>query len=107
MAAAEYDIVLEEDVLEPFSLTFEDEAGTPIDLTGCTATFRARLQSGETPYLDLTTENGGVILGGTAGTIVVVFPDAITTPRGLYKFIITHPDMSKTFLMRGVLNLKP
>lgn len=107
MAAAEYDIVLEQDAIEPFSATFEEEDATPIDLSGCTATFRARLQSGGTPYLDLSTENGGVVLGGTAGTFIIVFPDTITEQRGLYKFIITHPDMSKTFLLRGVLTLKP
>lgn len=45
-------------------------AATPVDLTNCTARMQARVKITDAePVLNLTTENGGIILGGTAGTI--------------------------------------
>lgn len=46
------------------------ETATPVDLTGCTARtqFRAKHDS-PTVLLELTTANGGMELGGTAGTV--------------------------------------
>lgn len=48
------------------------DPAVPVDLTGCTARMqvRERVNSLST-LLDLTTENGGIILGGTAGTVTV------------------------------------
>lgn len=45
-------------------------AGVPVDLTGFTARMQVRSDV-ESPVvlLDLTTENGGIVLGGAAGTI--------------------------------------
>lgn len=46
------------------------DTATPMDLTGCTA--RTQLRSAidsDTVLLELTTENGGMELGGTAGTV--------------------------------------
>src|SRR5947209_3763013 len=46
---------------------------SPVDLTGWTARAQVRGHYSDTnPYLDLTTANGGVVLGGVAGTIQLV-----------------------------------
>ena len=44
--------------------------GVPMDFTGCTARLqvRAEIESVDV-LLELTTENGGIVLGGAAGTI--------------------------------------
>lgn len=45
-------------------------AGVPIDLTGCKARMQVRAEVESTEVLlELTTENGGITLGGAAGTI--------------------------------------
>lgn len=43
---------------------------TPVDLTGCIARMQIRSEiTSEVILATFTTENGGIILGGTAGTI--------------------------------------
>lgn len=45
-------------------------AGAPVNLTGCTARLQVRDSvESDVVLLDLTTENGGIVLGGAAGTI--------------------------------------
>lgn len=59
------------------------------NLTGCTAeTIFSTEQSGGTVVLTLTTENGGHVLGGTAGTIRFVFTEENTSgiPAGEYYY---------------------
>jgi hypothetical protein len=70
MAAAKKNIIIEKGATFIMNLTWKDGTGTPIDLT----TYQARMQvrksyTSDTKLLDLTTENGGIVLGGTAGTI--------------------------------------
>lgn len=53
-------------------LTWKDETDTLVNLTGYTARLMARadIEDAE-PFLTLTTENGGISLGGSAGTITL------------------------------------
>ena len=70
MSAARYDIVADQG--EPFDRTWkcEDTTGAPVDLTGASAELIVRDHYGaEDEVLHLDTESGGIILGGTAGTI--------------------------------------
>jgi hypothetical protein len=50
-------------------LIWKQSDGTPMDLTGMTGRIQFRLEEGAPVLLELTTENGGITLGGTAGTI--------------------------------------
>ena len=43
--------------------------GAPMDFTGCSARMQVRSDYGEPILLELTTENGGILLGGPAGTL--------------------------------------
>ena len=62
---------------QQFILTNPDNA-TPIDLTGLKAHMQARLSLGSEPFLDLTTENGGIILGGITGHLTLAMTAAQT-----------------------------
>lgn len=61
--------------------TWYSPGGTqPIDLTGCTARMQVRLEIDDPAVLlDLTTENGGITLGGVAGTVDLLVSDTDTS----------------------------
>ena len=88
------------------------ETATPVDLTGCTARMQVRgdIES-ETVLLELTTENGGIVLGGAAGTIVIfmsaVQTAAITWTPGVYDLEIVFPDGRVRRLFYGVITVSP
>lgn len=80
----------------------EDSPKTPVDLTGCTARMQVRAKIGATEVLlTLTTENGGITLGGTAGTIDLLIEAedtaAITWTSGVYdlEIIFTNGDVRR------------
>lgn len=95
------------------AITWKDENATPIDLTG----FTARMQMRETveasmPFLSLTTENGGIALGGAAGTINILATaaatSAITASAGVYDLEIVAGDtITVTRLLEGLVFISP
>lgn len=70
MAAAVYNLNIEQGATYTRVLTWKDSSGNPINLTGYTARmqFRRNASSSEILY-DANTTNGKIVLGGTAGTI--------------------------------------
>ena len=72
----------------------EPDETTPIDLTGASARcqLRENYDSREV-LLELTSSNGGLVMGGTSGTItIVVTPDqasGMTVKAGVYDIILT------------------
>ena len=69
-------------------------AGVPLDLTGSTARMQVRDEAGA--LLDeLSTANGRIALGGSAGTVDVLFPASVTAAivaeSGVYDLEITPP----------------
>lgn len=90
----------------------EDSARVPVDLTGCTARMQVRTKVGASiPLLSLTTENGGISLGGTAGTIGLLI-DADDTAElswtsGVYDLEIVHPGGQVRRLMYGSVTVSP
>lgn len=77
---------------------------TPVDLTGYTARLQVRDGAGNL-LLDLTTENGGITLGGVLGTIVLLLTTAQTTALtwdvGTYHLEMVQPDLEAIRLMGG------
>lgn len=71
MAAAAYDLPDIEQGADYFlTFTYQDQNGTPVDLTGYTARMMLRVTYDDpTPLIELTDANGRLVLGGTAGTI--------------------------------------
>jgi hypothetical protein len=86
----------------------------PRNLTGCTLLLKVRpsVDSNQV-YLELTTENGGILVGGTDGNILLKFLPDVTNPKtqtiawdkGFYDLIITEPSGMKTKLLKGFINI--
>lgn len=82
--AGKLNIVIEQGTTFNPVLTYTDNStpAVPIDLSGYTARMQIRAQQADTAVIvggDLTTENGGITLGGAAGTIALLITDTITT----------------------------
>ena len=75
-----YDITLYQGATFAQILTWKDEAGDAVDLTTYTARLMARtsIDAAEC-FIALTTENGGIALGGALGTISLTMSAAQTT----------------------------
>lgn len=84
----------------------------PVDLTGCTARMQARERvSSATVLLELTTENGGILLGGTAGTITFFMDDvataALSWSAGVYDLEIVLANGDVRRLLAGAVVVLP
>lgn len=92
------------------------KAGTPavaVDLTGCTARMqaRAKITDTTTPLLSLTTENGGIALGGAAGTVTInmtaTATAALTWKSAVYDLEIVFADTTVRRLLAGSISVSP
>lgn len=97
-------------------LRWSDKAtSTPIDLTGCTARMQVRAEKeSPTALLSLSTENGGIALGGAAGTVDLYVgataTAAITWESGLFDLEVVHPGAlpdDVTRLAEGSISVSP
>lgn len=81
MPASTHDFVIEQGTDDDKPIIWLDSAGNPVNLTGYTARMQLRPSvSSETVLLDLTTENGGITLGGATGEITLHFTESNTSP---------------------------
>ena len=113
MAAGSYDLYIEQGATFRKLLTWK--AGTPslpVDLTGCTARMQIRAAIDDaTPLVDLTTENSGITLGDTLGTIELYISDtdtaAFTFTTGIYdlEIILANDDVRR--LLYGTVTVTP
>ena len=72
MPAGNYNIVCDQGATFSRVLTWKQSNGTPVNLTGYTARMQVRDHyASSSSVLTLTTENGGITLGGAAGTITL------------------------------------
>ena len=84
----------------------------PVNLTGCTARMQARptLES-STVLLNLTTENGGIVLGGVAGTIRLQLSAtataAIPWKQAVYDLELVFADGTVTRKLAGSISVSP
>ena len=113
MAAFKLSIIIVQG--ETFSKVSTWMAGTPpvpVDLTGCTARMHVRdAVASADVLLALTTENGRITLGGTAGTVTLQLSAAetaaITWQRGVYDLEIVHANATVRRLLAGTIKLSP
>lgn len=85
-----------------------DQNNNPIDLTGYNSILDAKYSLTDTnPFLSLSTSNGGITLGGTAGTITLAMStaqtSALTPGIGIYNLQITDSLGNVNPLMYGTL----
>lgn len=84
MVAGAYDIVADQGATFNQTLTYRDSAGALVDLTGYTARMQVRYGYDDpNAVIDLTTANGGITLGGAAGTIALLITAAVMSAIGV------------------------
>ena len=84
----------------------------PVNLTGCTARMQVRAKiTDSATLLNLTTENGGIELGGTAGTVTINISAtdtaAIAWKGGVYDLEIVFSDGTVRRLLAGSVSVSP
>ncbi len=81
----------------------------PVDLTGWTARMQLRSAvNSPTVIHELTTANGGIALGGVAGTIDLYISEAITAALladGVYDLELVAPGGDVTRLLKGMFKV--
>lgn len=79
MTSGRYDIVVDQGSTFRKTITWKDSSGSAVNLTGYTARMQARTtMSASSTIVQLTTANGGITLGGSAGTIDLYISDTDT-----------------------------
>lgn len=116
MAAGTYDFVddaaIERGATLDRPLVWKDGAGLPMVLTGYTARMQVR-QSVSAPaiLLELTTENGGIVITAATGTITLTQTPAQTAAytwrRGVYDLELVSPLGAVTRLLQGDIESIP
>lgn len=87
MPAAKYDIIIEEGAKFELDITWEDEDGNAVDLTGLSARMRfKRSKSDTTTLAEWNSDSGDITLGGAAGTIAVAIGADVTADLDWYDF---------------------
>lgn len=88
-------------------LTWKDDSDNLINLTGYTARMQIRQRVGGDVLTTLTTENGGITLGGAAGTITLTISatnTAAITMDGVYDLEMVSGS-TVTRLLQGSVTL--
>lgn len=110
MTAAVRDFTIEQGATFSQDIVWRDSDNTPVNLTGYTARMQARRsKTAEDVAVDLSTQNGGIVLGGNTGRITLKISAAITGtytwPRAYYDLEVVSPDGNVRRLLQGELNL--
>ena len=106
MATGNTDFYIEQGATFVITLTWKDEEGSLVDLTGCTARMQVRkIVASETVLLELTTGNGRISIDVVKGeiTLTVSATDtaSLTWKTAVYDLEIVHPDSTITRLLQG------
>ena len=93
------------------TITWKDNAGSAINITGYTAKMMFRPWQSDGTVLITLTETSGLTLGGSAGTIgisiLAAVTGAITVPSGVYDLELISPTGVVTRLLEGSVNFSP
>lgn len=111
--AGTYDFTIDQGADLSKNMVWKDSDGDPVDLSGgWTARMQIRKSlSAVDVLLELTTENGGIVLGGAAGTITLVITDtqsAALSPATLkYDLEMINPAGTVERLIQGTITNRP
>ena len=91
-----------------YTIIYTTASGTPIDLTGYSAQMMCRSDiNAVVPFLDMSTTNDLITLGGSAGTITFSLTPAQTAAlfegTGIYDLKLTNPSGEQDFLIQGAI----
>jgi hypothetical protein len=112
ISPGKYDITIYQGATFSQQFTWKDQAGTPINLTGYTARMMARTSiDAPAAFLTLNTANGGIALGGAAGTITLNLSDAqtaaISVMQGVYDLELIDSLAKVIRLLEGSVVISP
>lgn len=113
MAAFKFNLKIDQGATFVQPLTWK--TGTPalpVNLTGCTARMQVRAKiDAPVALMTLTTENGGIALGGAAGTVTLTITSAATTllawRAAVYDLEIIFADLTVRRLLAGAVTVSP
>lgn len=112
MAAGSYTINAEQGATFQLALVWRDSDGEPIDLSGYSARMQVRSDpADEDALISISTDEGGIVLGGEAGTIAIEIDaetmSGIAAP-GRYRYDLEiEIDGRVTRLIEGPFTVKP
>lgn len=108
MVAVTKNLVIEQKATFRKKMTYRDKSKRPINLTGFLARLQIRASDGSL-IADLSTENGGITLGGALGTIEFLISAATTSQMSfataLYDFKLIAPNGDEIRVMQGKVTL--
>lgn len=79
MSAGVYDITIEQGATFQMDLTWKDNTGNPINLSGYSARMQIRTSyDAEDTLVSLTSGGGDITLGGALGTIAITIAASVT-----------------------------
>ena len=112
MAAGKYSLTIEQGATWELTITWNDDAGAPIDVTGYSAVATVKDTFGGTTLVSASTAAGTITNGGAAGTFAIVVPHATTAAleapnRGVWDFEVTSPSGTRTRLLEGKAKITP
>lgn len=111
MAAAKLKLLIEQGATFIKVLTWKTGSpAMPVDVTGYTAHMQIRSSvDTEEVLADLSTENGGIVMGGDTGSITLTIPATqtagFTWNGGVYDLEITSPDGIVRRLVYGTVTV--
>ena len=114
MTAGPYDFTIEAGADLSIGLTWKDETGTLVNLTGASASLMLRYSVADaSPVVSLTETagaHGQVVLGGALGTLTVkvnsTTTGTLTAGPAVYDLLVTVAAGDKTRLIEGVATIK-
>ena len=111
MIAATYNIVCDQGATFDRTLTWKDNNGNPVDLTGYTARMQVRsVVDSSVVLLSLTTANSRIVLGGVAGTVqLTVDPTVMAAVAGgqyVYDLELVSAGGSVSRLVMGTFTVR-
>lgn len=113
MAAFKLNLSIDQGATFIKSVTWKTgKPAAPVDLTGCTARMQVRPKIDSTEVLvSLTTANGGITLGGAAGTVAIRIEADVTEDftwkGGVYDLEIVFLDGTVRRLLAGGVSVSP
>ena len=105
MTAGLYDIIIEQGATFQMSLTWNDNTGSPINLSGYSARMQVRTSyEAEETLVSLTSLGGDIVLGGALGTIAITIAASVTETlqidEGVYDLELVN-GLTVTRLLQG------
>jgi hypothetical protein len=100
MALSSYDISADQGSDLDTLITYTDDSGLPVNLTGCSARMQVRQFAGSSASRLSLTSSSGITLGGVLGTIRISISAAALSlvPAGSYVYDIELVDTTQVVL---------